>query len=374
MAIYQEKDKQKWTKDNRSWYYICYYKNLYGENKRKKSKLFKTKKEAAEEERIFLNQVNTSPISNSITFYELIEDYLEYQKEHIKITSYSIILKQIKKLKPLYNIRLKDFNINHFNLWKKEINKENFSTRYKNNMYKLLRAILNYAIKFHDMFFLATIMNKMTNFANPNELKKEMDFYTYEEFIKFIECEDNFKYKVYFELLYFCALRKGEANALTWKDINLDSGTIDINKSLNQKIKGEKYIILPPKTKSSYRILPIPKALLEDLTQLKKEYMNYSNFNEDWFICGGIFPLSDSSIELHNKNNSNKANIKKIRIHDFRHSTTSLLTNNGASINLVSKYLGHSNITTTLNTYSHLFRNQFDEIIDKFNNLEMEGK
>lgn len=101
----------------------------------------------------------------------------------------------MKKLNLFYNIQLNNFNIKHFNTWKKEINNQTYSTRYKNNMYKLLRALLNYGIKFHDMNFLNNVMNKMENFTNPNELKKEMDCYTYNEFCKFIKCESELKYK-----------------------------------------------------------------------------------------------------------------------------------------------------------------------------------
>jgi integrase len=68
--------------------------------------------------------------------------------------------------------------------------------------------------------------------------------------------------------------------------------------------------------------------------------------------------------------NEKAASLPHIRIHDFRHSCASLLINNGASIILVSKYLGHSNISTTLNTYSHLYKNQFDEIVNTIDNLD----
>ena len=63
------------------------------------------------------------------------------------------------------------------------------------------------------------------------------------------------------------------------------------------------------------------------------------------------------------------AKIKRIRLHDFRHSCASLLINNGASIALVAKYLGHSDISTTLNTYTHMFKNEMSDIINIINNL-----
>lgn len=126
---------------------------------------------------------------------------------------------------------------------------------------------------------------------------------------------------------------------------------------------------MPPKTKSSVRILPIPKVLLNDLKTLKNEMKQYIDYNDNWFAFGGSLPLADTTIQNHNLYNTKKARLKNIRIHDFRHSCASLLISNNASIALVAKYLGHSNITTTLNTYTHMFKNEFNDIINVIDNL-----
>lgn len=67
--------------------------------------------------------------------------------------------------------------------------------------------------------------------------------------------------------------------------------------------------------------------------------------------------------------NAEKAGVKQIRIHDFRHSCGSLLINNGANVTIVAKYLGHAKIDETLNTYSHIFDNKMDEVVDTINKL-----
>ena len=64
-----------------------------------------------------------------------------------------------------------------------------------------------------------------------------------------------------------------------------------------------------------------------------------------------------------------EAGVKEIRTHDFRHSCASLLINSGASIMVVAKYLGHTKIDETLNTYSHLFKNKLDEVVNTMNKL-----
>lgn len=208
------------------------------------------------------------------------------------------------------------------------------------------------------------IVTKMDTFKNPNEFEKSTDFYTEEEFKQFISYETDIKCIAFFYTLFYCGL--------TLRDYNRHS--LSINKAVCNRIKGKNFLILPPKTKSSIRNIPITKKLVELINDLYKEQSKYSNFSKDWFIFRNMFPLSPTTIQKRRDRLVELSGVKRIRIHDFRHSTATLLTNNGASINLVSKYLGHDNISTTLNTYSHLFKNQFNDIINQFNKLETEEK
>lgn len=122
------------------------------------------------------------------------------------------------------------------------------------------------------------------------------------------------------------------------------------------------YMVTTPKTKSSIRNIPIPKVLHE---VSKGRY----RFNDDWYLFGDTDPITNGKLR-HRKNKDCKlAEVKQIRIHDFRHSCASLLINSGATINVVAKYLGHTKIDEALNTYSHLFKNQLNEIINIIDKL-----
>ena len=166
----------------------------------------------------------------------------------------------------------------------------------------------------------------------------------------------------------FTGLRKGELRALTWNDIDFEEKTIKINKNI---VIGEdkKYAITTPKTKASIRKIPIPNKLLFDLKELYNLNKNKKEFNNDLFVFGFIEPISCEKITRRKNKNCKLASVQQIRIHDFRHSCASLLINNNASISLVARYLGHSKIDETLNTYSHLFKNKLDEIIQIIDNL-----
>ena len=95
----------------------------------------------------------------------------------------------------------------------------------------------------------------------------------------------------------------------------------------------------------------------------------YTDFKNDWFVFGNIEPFKETTIQKKKNYYCKMAEVKQIRIHDFRHSCASLLINKGASISLVSKYLGHSKISTTLNTYTHLYQSELENMTKILDNL-----
>ena len=196
-----------------------------------------------------------------------------------------------------------------------------------------------------------------------------MKFFTYDDYLKFDSVISNFDFHVFFEILYFMGLRQGEAQALTWKDIDLQNGKLSITKTLTTKIKGEKWTISVPKTKNSVRVLPLTEKLLNDLNTMLEEAKKYKDFSNNWFIFGKIKPFPETTIQVHKNKYCKLAKVEQIRIHDFRHSCASLLINKGASVALVSKWLGHANITITMNVYVHLFKNELDIIANQLSNL-----
>jgi len=122
---------------------------------------------------------------------------------------------------------------------------------------------------------------------------------------------------------------------------------------------------VPPKTKKSNRILSLTKVLLNDLKVLKESDKEILfGFNDKFFVVGDIAPASNNRFSARKNKNCEKAGVKQVRLHDFRHSWASLLIYKGASINMVSKFLGHSNIEETLNTYTHLYSIVLSDITD----------
>lgn len=370
MPIFKTKST---TKDGRIYFFKVHYKDVFGEKKVKVSKKFATKKQAEIAEREFLRKLDLGIKPNDMTFEELFNKFLENRKEKVKRTTFNAYSKKAKYLKPILKIKCADFNAYQFEAWKKQLNDCCLSTKYKNDLYKFLKSIMNYGMDWFGLDFINTY-RKMTNFTNPNEPVKEMDFYTYEEFKLFINEADELRWKCFFEALYYCGLRRGEARGLTWDNIDWDKRTLTINKQVVDNYENgsmNKWIISSPKTKTSYRTIPICENLYIDLKKLYDEVSKFNDFNLNYFCFG----LSDDmpfapSTALDRKNQyAKKAGIKQIRLHDFRHSCASLLINSGANITLVAKYLGHSKIEETLNTYSHMFQSALTDVINIMNNL-----
>ncbi len=367
MAVRQVSEKE-WTKDGRKWIFEVRVKDATGKVKYSKSKKYLTKKEAQKAERDYLQEVETNGITDEMSFIELCNLHFEYQKDKVKVTTLRNYMKRREHLKMFDNIKVSELNINHFEEWKKEMNKLNLATRTKNDLYKYLKSILNYGSKWYNFNF-NNMYNKMTNFDNPNEMPKEMEFWTYEEFQQFIKVETDLLYKTLYETLYYCGLRSGELRGLIWKDIDFERKELSVKRNIVVNFDGDKFLVTTPKTKSSYRTIPLPEILLRDLKELKKYQETYYGFSEDWFIFGNFEPITKGKIRERKNKNCKLAGVKQIRIHDFRHSCASLLINNGANITMVAKYLGHTKIDETLNTYSHMFKGKLDNIVDTINKL-----
>lgn len=365
MAVYESKHP---TKDGRKYFFRIKYKDIFGVTHDYSSTKFKRKKDAENEEALYRIKVqNQEAFISNVTIKQA---YLELSKIKSSKNKIQTIEKEnnvFKYLRALENTKINDLNLSKYNLFLDELKKEKISISYKNKVLRLLKQIIKFSKKYHNTSNY--LVDFIENLSDPNEIKKEMNFFTLEEYKKFDSVINNFEYHVFFEILYFLGLRQGECQALTWNDINFSENKISINETLTTKIKGQKYTISKPKTKSSTRILPLTKQLAEDLETMKNNALKYKDYSGDWFVFGNSFPFPESTIQKKKNEYCKMAGVKQIRIHDFRHSCASLLINQGASIALVSKYLGHSDITTTLNTYTHMYKSELENVTNLLNKL-----
>jgi len=365
MAVYKSK---KVTKDGRSYFFRIKYKDIMGTDIDYTSPKYKLKKDAEKAEAEYKLKVGERDINRiNPTIDNIYNEWFEsYSKKVKKQTAFKTI-SMYRYLGPIKNIKINDFDTNKYNHYRLYLEKFNFSAHHTNKILGILRNLIKYSNKYYNTS--DRILKFIENFKDVNKINNEMDFYTYEEYKIFINRVEDFKWHTFFEILYFLGLRKGEIQALTWKDINFNKGEININKTLTTKIVGEKWSISSPKTKNSNRILPLPNNIINDLKKLKDESMKYKDFQNNWFVFGGPIPFKESTITQKKNYYCDASNLRRIRVHDFRHSCASFLINNGASIMLVSKYLGHSKVSITLDVYSHFYKSELNNITKIINNL-----
>ncbi len=368
MAV-RQLPKEKATKDGRRWYFYDKIK-VDGRTKPYMSKSYMTRNEALKAERDFIVGYETKEINvTGMTFKQLFEEFYEYKKDKVKRTTLRSYRVNIRELSEFYELKIKDIRLEHYIAWRKRVSALDLADKTKNGYYKLLKTILNYGTKWHDFNF-TSIYNKMEKFNNPNKPPIEMQFYTWEEFKQFVSVIDDIKWKTLFEVLFFCGLRRGELRGLSWDNIDFFNKELSVVKNVAQEGSTGEYIITTPKTRTSTRTLPVTERVMNDLHELYLREKKQYGFNQKWFVFGDKEPLGDGILR-HTKNKfCDLSGVKRIRIHDFRHSCASVLINNGASIIVVAKYLGHAKIDETLNTYSHLFKNKMDEIVQTMNKLD----
>ena len=371
MSVRQLKEN-KITKDGRSWVFIQYSKGLDGKRHQYQSQAYMTEDEAIQAEKAYLNKYKDVEVNPHMTFKEAYTIYYDYQKDKIKDSTLKTYRDRIKYMGLLDNVELVNLNWDLYQKWRAQINKTNLCDRYKTDIQKFIKQVINFAEKQWD-FNLRKFYNKLEPFKTPGALKKEMDFYEPEEFFKFISVVDDLRYKCFFELLYYCGLRRSEARGLQWKHIDFKNKLLTVSQQVlnpsNSNASTEWYIS-STKTEASNRTIPVPTTLLNDLSELKKTNERLSKFKQTWFVLGDDVPMATGRMYFYRDKYAEKAGIRRIRLHDFRHSCASALISGAAPITAVSNFLGHSETTETLETYTHMFKKDLANVPKFFDTLE----
>lgn len=334
------------------------YKNSLGENKKSTKRGFQTKRQAEE---WYMNFKLSQKGNLNMTF----EAFLEIYKNdiHKKIRENTLRSKEHminKKILPYFNskkmneLQAKDIIAWHnILLDMKGKNGKPYAPTYLRSIHSQLSAILNHAVKFYGLSFNPA--NAVGSIGSKK--RSEITFWQKEEYLKFAESMMDKPLSYYaFEVLYWCGLREGELLALTKADIDLSNDIIDVNKSY-QRID-RKDVITPPKTKKSIRKVKMPKFLCEELQDYFKSIYGLKDDMR-------IFPVSKSYLHHEMERGCKESGVKKIRIHDLRHSHCSLLIDRGFSAVAIAERLGHESYKVTLDIYAHLFPERQNEIADR---------
>ena len=366
MPVYQEKNKNKLPKNGNSWYFRCYYIDIYGNKKQMQSKMYKSKTIAKDEELKFLTSIKNNTNEQDIYFEEMYNSWWEVKKKKLKITNANNLKLSLDKnilafFKPF---KLKSITIKVMNEYLNWLDNKDLTINYKNCMISYCKECFLYGTIYYN--FDIKIANCLLKFRNdvPKDKPKdsEYNFWTLDEFNKFIQNVNDYYYKIVFTFLYRTGLRIGEFKALNWNDIDLNNKTLSISKEL---VHG---LIITPKTENSIRIIDLDNYLVKMLKEYKKTQEKLYGFNDKWFVFGGIKNTSNTTLRRHLDKYIKISNVKHITIHGFRHSHVSLLIYLGCDSRDVAERIGDT-VQTVERTYYHMFPKKKKETVQKLNDI-----
>lgn len=305
-----------------------------------------------------------------ITFDDASIDYLKYLNHKLNINTFDINSRKFKKyiLSYFSKNNIFDLSCKDYIHWQYYIDSYNFSYNYKSSLHYIFSDFLNFCTIFYDLS--DNVAKKVGNFKN-NNIVDNGSIWSLNDFSHFIEVVDDLLYKAIFELLFFTGVRKSEALALTWNDIDFNNCFIVINKQTTRFSNNGRTILISPKTSSSNRRISINDNLVNTLNDLYNYYSeHFVKFDNSWFVFGGINPISHTQLKRKKDFYCDIAEVKKIKLHEFRHSHACLLFKNGVPIEDVSRRLGHSSLSMTMDTYLRFLPSNEKRVVDTLNSLK----
>lgn len=338
-----------YDKNTKTWYCKFYYADWTGRRRQKMKRGFSTKKESAAWERMFLETQQGTP---DMTFQVLYHLYIEDMKKRLKASTLTGRKYRIeRRILPYF----KDKPINQIipadiRQWQNTILQSDLSESYQRALNDLLSILFNYGVKYYN---LPTSPCKA---ADPigKAHTKQVNFWTQEEFRSFIQYVKKPDCKTAFIILYYTGLRCGELLALTNADIDLTNAVLSVSKTYRRD--GGKDIITSPKTANSVRTVTLPPFVVDSLREYLKTIYNLTDDTR-------IFPFTYRRLDTSMKNACVKSGVKKIRLHDVRHSHVSLLIEMGFSSFLIAERIGDT-VDMVNNIYGHLYPNRHREVAD----------
>ncbi|MEY8572725.1 site-specific integrase [Lactobacillus intestinalis] len=308
-----------------------------------------------------------------LTFKQLFESWDKVYKPTVKESTYAVTMRYFNNhiLSALGNIYIEKITVAEcqkaVNEWFEE------APHTFDRFIHYASKVFKYGI---DMELLTSNpMEKVIKLKLKERPQQYQEFYDKDELNKFLSCAKkcNFRYFVYFRLLAYTGMRKGESLALKWSDIDFETNTISITRNVTTGLNNRPYIS-NGKTANSVRRIPVDSETMNYLKEWRycqqkdmlKKGFNFLDADNYIFptINNGITSLSKP--RQWNKSICDKFGLRRIKIHGFRHTHASLCYSAGLNAKEIQKRLGHADSKTTMNVYTHVMKNDEKKAVKKF--------
>lgn len=355
-------DIKSYKKENGKTYYKfrIYIGIENGKRKYIKRAGFKTKSEARSAILNIQEELDNPKASDEILFKEVYKKWLkQYEKQVIDSTYYKTTRTFKNHILPdLGHLTLKEITPK---LLQNKLNDWCDKLKFGRKLLGPVKQVFDFAIQREYIQINPTLSVSAPKIKR--EIKVKKDFYNpdeLKEFMKLVEKTDNIKKIALFRLLAFTGIRKGELLALTWADYY--DNTLSINKALSRSDAGLE--LSTTKTKSSERLISLDKKTCNILDELHKTYPKSKKLFEA--ENGGF--LSPTKPRKWLLSIIKDSKLEPIKIHGFRHTHASLIFDAGMTLKQAQQRLGHSDLNTTMNVYTHITEKAVDDIGERFSN------
>lgn len=347
MPVYQDTTRK-------TWYVKLYYTDYTGTKKQKMKRGFRLQKEAKEWERHFLETLQGTP---DMTFGALYELYCIDLKTRVKETTFrsksSVCEKHI--LSYWKDYRINEIKAADIRSWQLEMQSKKLAPSSLRTTNSYFSSVLNFACKYYGL--PVNPCGKVKAMGKPG---RSLNFWTRSEFMQFLATVTDPTLKAAFLTLFYSGIRCGELLALRVGDFDPAGGFIRINGTYH-RYRGED-VITSPKTENSMRTVYLPAFLIDEIRATIERI--YDPSAED-----RIFQIVTASrLRYAIQTGAKEADIKRIRIHDFRHSHVSLLIHMGFQPSLIAERIGDS-VDMVNRVYGHLYPDQHQNLAQKLQEM-----
>ena len=316
-----------------------------GELRQTMKRGFPTKREAQAWEASY----KADTVRTSVTFAELDNLYIQY-KNPAKQSTRDQETSRVRKYVTFADLPADRISKQVLLDWYLQfIKNDEISVSTKNYVIGVVKGACKFGADFYGLPNNTAILKKLKK----DKKRKDPETWTPEEFAQFAQHVPH-PYRDFYTFLFCVGCRRGEAMALRAEDFDLDAGTVRIYHQIRYAHEG----FMPLKTASSERTIKLSPRVLEAVKPLVQGC-------GDGFVFGGEAPLPITNIQRYFLTGIRDSGVKRIRLHDLRHSFATCCICDGVNIVALSKYLGHATITQTLETYSHLLEKTADEMVGK---------
>ena len=354
------------------------------ENRKRRVFYGKTHKEVQEKLKVALReqQQGTLVTAPRQTLVQFLTDWLENsQRQSVRPRTYERYeeLVRLHIAPALGRYELQKLSAQHLQAFYAKKAEEGLSATTINHFHNVLHKALDTAVKWN------LVARNVCDLVSPPRRKRyEVHPLTLEQVHKLLAVVEGHEMEALFRLALATGLRRGELMGLKWQDINLDAGVLQVRRILSRvpsKMPGKGYVEAEPKTQKSRRSVVIAPFALEALKQNRERQREAEITagplwqDHDFVFCTSIGthlnPTRDMLDQL--KVLLKKAGLPDIRFHDLRHSAATLLLSVGVHPKVVQEILGHSQISITMDVYSHVLPGMQQEAMSRLNDALREG-